>query len=37
MATIKLKFRASSIRGNKGTLYYQVTHRRIVKFVNVDI
>lgn len=34
MATIKLKFRASSIRGNKGTLYYQVTHRRIVKYIS---
>ena len=28
MATIKLKFRPSSVLGAEGTLYYQITHKR---------
>ena len=31
MATIKLKFRASSVAEKEGTLYYQVIHKRNVK------
>lgn len=28
MATIRIKFRASSVPGQPGTVYYQITHRR---------
>lgn len=31
MANIKLKFRPSSVNGKCGTLYYQVTHKRITR------
>lgn len=31
MATVKVKFRASSIAGKEGTLYYQVIHRRVIR------
>lgn len=31
MATVKVKVRPSCIAGNVGTLYYQVTHHRVVK------
>lgn len=34
MATIKLKFRASSVLGAEGTLYYQVIHKRNVKCIS---
>ena len=34
MATIKLKFRASSVPEAEGTLYYQVTHKRNVKCIS---
>lgn len=34
MATIKLKFRASSVSGAEGTLYYQVIHRRTVRLIS---
>ncbi len=34
MATIKVKFRPSSVEGREGTLYYQVIHRRVVRQVN---
>ena len=34
MATIKLKFRASSVPGAEGTLYYQVIHKRNVKCIS---
>ena len=37
MATIKMKLRASSIAGKAGTVYYQVTHRRIVRQISTDI
>ena len=37
MATIKVKLRASSIAGKAGTVYYQVTHRRIVRQISTDI
>ena len=28
MATVKIKFRPSSVDGREGTVYYQVIHRR---------
>ena len=34
MATIKLKFRPSSVPETKGTLYYQVIHKRKVKWIS---
>ena len=34
MATIKLKFRASSVSETEGTLYYQVIHKRSVKWIS---
>ncbi len=34
MATIKVKFRASSIPTKEGTLFYQVVHRRVSRQVN---
>ena len=34
MATIKLKFRKSSVEGKEGTLYYQVIHRWVVRQIN---
>lgn len=36
MATVKLKFRASSVLGAEGTLYYQVIHKRNVKCISTD-
>lgn len=33
MATVKLKFRPSTIEGLSGALYYQVTHRRVVRML----
>lgn len=34
MATIKLKFRAASVSENEGTLYYQLIHKRNVKWIS---
>lgn len=34
MATIKLKFRASTVAQAEGTLYYQVIHKRKVKWIS---
>ena len=34
MATIKLKFRLSSVPETEGTLYYQVIHKRKVKWIS---
>lgn len=34
MTTIKLKFRASSVEGRPGTLYYQLCRRRTTKRIN---
>ena len=33
MATLKIKFRPSSVKENEGTLFYQVLHRRIARQV----
>lgn len=37
MATVRLKFRPSSVADNEGTLYYKVTHKRIVRQINTQI
>lgn len=34
MATIKLKFRASAVPEKEGTLYYQVIHKRSVRWIS---
>lgn len=34
MATVRLKFRASSLPETEGTLYYQVIHKRNVKWIS---
>ena len=34
MATIKIKFRASSIENKAGTVFYQVIHNRVSKQIN---
>ena len=36
MATIKLKFRPSSVQEAEGTLYYQVIHKRKVKWISTE-
>ncbi|WP_106830252.1 tyrosine-type recombinase/integrase [Parabacteroides pacaensis] len=36
MATIKVKFRASSVETKEGTLYYQVIHKRIARQIKTD-
>lgn len=36
MATVKVKFRESSVAGREGTLYYQVTHLRVVRQIHTD-
>ena len=37
MATIKIKWRVSSIEGKAGTVYYQITHRRVIRHITTDI
>ena len=37
MATIKVKLRASSIAGKVGTIYYQVTHKRVIRQITTNI
>lgn len=34
MATVKVKFRASSVESKEGALYYQIIHNRLVRQVN---
>ena len=36
MATVKVKFRASSVVGKEGTLYYHLTHQRITRWISTD-
>lgn len=36
MATVKVKFRSSSVGGKEGTVYYQVTHDRAARQVATD-
>ncbi len=37
MATVKLRFRESSVPGTEGTLYYQVIHKRNVRWISTGI
>ena len=34
MATVKLRFRRSTVAGKEGTLYFRITHRRISRQIN---
>ena len=36
MATIKVKFRASSVSGKEGTLYYHLIHQRNLRWISTD-
>ena len=36
MATIKVKFRPSVVADKKGTIYYQVIHRRVIRQIKTD-
>lgn len=36
MATVKVKFRPSSVNGREGTVYYQVIHNRVARQVVTD-
>lgn len=36
MASVKVKFRPSTIVGKEGTLYYQVIHNRVVRQIYTD-
>lgn len=37
MATIKVKLRPSTIEGKTGTIYYQITHHRIVRQITTNV
>ncbi len=36
MASVKLKFRVSSLPEKEGTLYFQVIHERVVKQIGTS-
>ena len=36
MATVKVKFRASSVPGTEGTLYYHLIHQRCLRWISTD-
>ena len=36
MATVKLKFRASSVEGKEGTLYYHLIHQRASRWIRTE-
>lgn len=36
MATVKVKFRASSVPGKEGTLYYHLIHQRNLRWISTD-
>ena len=36
MATVKVKFRASSVEGKEGTLYYHLIHQRNLRWISTD-
>jgi len=37
MATVKVKLRPSSIQGKAGTIFYQITHRRVIRQITTSI
>ena len=36
MSTVKIKFRASSVAGKEGTLYYHIIHQRKLRWISTD-
>lgn len=36
MATVKVKFRPSTVAGRQGTIVYFVTHRRVVRQITTE-
>ena len=36
MASVKVKFRPSSVNGKEGTIYYQVIHKRVIRQIKTD-
>jgi hypothetical protein len=36
MATVKLKFRASTVKGKSGVLYYQIIQQRVTRQIPLD-
>jgi integrase len=36
MATVKLKFRASTVRGKFGAIYYQIIHNRVTRQISTE-
>lgn len=36
MASVKVKFRPSTVNDREGTLYYQVIHNRVVRQINTE-
>ena len=36
MASVKVKFRPSSINGKEGCIYYQVIHNRVARQIRTD-
>lgn len=36
MATVKIKFRPSSVDGKEGTVYYQVIHVRVARQISTS-
>lgn len=36
MASVKVKFRPSSVNGKEGSIYYQVIHNRVVRQIGTD-
>lgn len=37
MASVKVKFRPSSIDDKEGSIYYQVIHNRVVRHIAADL
>ncbi|MFI3248511.1 MAG: site-specific integrase, partial [Rikenellaceae bacterium] len=36
MASVKVKFRLSTIEGKEGTIYYQIIHDKVVRQINAN-
>ena len=36
MASVKVKFRPSTIEGKEGTVYYQIIHNRVIRQLKTD-
>ncbi|MFI3324307.1 MAG: hypothetical protein SNG59_06495 [Rikenellaceae bacterium] len=36
MASVKVKFRSSTVEGREGTIFYQIIHSRVVRQIKTD-